>query len=75
MMGLGFIWMLLFWGALILLAVWLIALLFPLGPQSTARNQPDPPARARELLDTRYAQGELTRELYEEMRHTLEQKI
>ena len=29
MMGLGFIWMLLFWGGLILLAIWLISLLFP----------------------------------------------
>lgn len=73
MMGFGLIWMLLFWGGLILLAVWLIMVLFPVSSQPTADNTSTPPARARDILDQRYARGELSREQYEEMRHMLGQ--
>lgn len=73
MMGLGFIWMLLFWVGIILLAVWLIAVLFPASPPSSG-NRSNTRASTREILDQRYAQGELSREQYEEMRQTLEQK-
>lgn len=73
MMGFGLIWMLLFWGGLILLAVWLIVVLFPAGPQPPAANTPDTPTRARDILDQRYARGELSREQYEEMRQTMGQ--
>ena len=68
MMGIGFLWMLLFWGGLIVLALWLIATLFPASPKA-----PTPPTiSAREILDQRYARGELTGEQYQQMRHTLE---
>lgn len=74
MMGFGLIWMLLFWGGLILLAVWLITVLFPASPSSPAANTPDTSAGARDILDQRYARGELSREQYEEMRQTLGHK-
>jgi len=71
MMGFGLIWMLFFWGGLILLAVWLISVLFPTNPTPPSSNTFNPPARARDILDQRYARGELSREQYEEMRQTL----
>lgn len=71
MMGLGLIWMLLFWGALILLAVWLISALFPNPPRSSAN--PSPSISAPEILRQRYARGEISTEQYHEMLQTLEQ--
>jgi putative membrane protein len=67
MMGfgmLGLVLMLLFWGVLIALAAWAIGALFPIGRvEHTA-----PPAEhlnARQILEQRYARGELAREQYE----------
>lgn len=74
-MGLGFglfglLFMLLFWGGLIALAVWLVSALFPrTGRGTTAR--PDRELSAREILDRRYARGEITREQYELMKQDL----
>lgn len=73
MMGFGFIWMLLFWAGIILLAVWLIAVLFPSSPQPPSSNGSNIRASARDILDQRYACGELSREQYETMRQTLGQ--
>lgn len=73
MMGFGIIWMLLFWGGLILLAVWLITVLFPTGSQLSSGNTSDNPIGARDILDQRYARGELSREQYDEMRQTIRQ--
>jgi putative membrane protein len=76
MMGIGFIWMLLFWGALILLSVWLISALFPKSAQLPGEPSPPPPSSASsalEILRQRYARGELSTEQYHEMRQTLEQ--
>ena len=73
MMGIGLIWMLIFWGGIILLAVWLISLLFP----NDSHSPPDYPRTspsAREVLDQRFARGELSPEQYREMRQTLEQQ-
>jgi len=64
MMGFGFIGMILFGGVIILLAVALINLLFP------ARNQPpepEVPPSALEILQQRYARGEISREEYQEI--------
>ena len=72
-MGLfGFIGMLLFWAGLIILAIWLVGLLFP----STKIKQESDSQRslsAPEILKRRYAQGELTAEQYQEMRQTIQQ--
>jgi putative membrane protein len=75
MMGLGFgvfglLFMLLFWGGLIGLAVWLVSALFP----RSDRRLPDPDERAlsaSQILDRRYARGEITREQYELMKQDL----
>ena len=68
----GFIGMLLFWTGLIILAIWLVGLLFP----STKTRQDTDNQRtlsAQEILKTRYAQGELTAQQYQEMRQTIQQ--
>jgi putative membrane protein len=72
MMGFGLIWMLLFWGGLILLAVWLLSVLFPADPQSSVDNTPNTQTGARDILDQRYARGEVSQEQYKEMRQTIE---
>jgi uncharacterized membrane protein len=73
MMGLGFIWMLLFWGGLIVLAIWLIGVLFPSIKEKTNRDGPGTPS-AQEILKARYANGELTREEYHEMVSTMQRE-
>lgn len=69
--GFGFIWMLLFWGVLIALAIWLVSLLFPSAKgRSDDGNQASP--SAEEILKARFARGELNSEEYQEMRHLLQ---
>jgi putative membrane protein len=65
----GWIWMLLFWVAIIALAIWLIGLLFP-SAKKQSDQQNDSPS-AQEILDIRYAQGELTEEQYQKMSQTI----
>ncbi|HZW33206.1 MAG TPA: SHOCT domain-containing protein [Isosphaeraceae bacterium] len=69
---LGWILMLVFWGLVIgglaLLGIWLFRTLAP----STAAMAP--PSRPLEILQERYARGEITREQYEEMRRLIEEK-
>lgn len=65
-MGLGmFLWMLLFWVGVFVLALWIAAWLFPAVPGS-------PSLPAQHILDTRYARGELTPEQYRQMRRELQ---
>ena len=73
MMGFGLIFMLLFWAGLIVLAIWLVGLLFPStkNQNNTAAN--GGPASAQEILKTRYARGEITQEQYQEMLQTLQE--
>ena len=73
MMGFGIIWMLLFWGGLILLAVWLLSVLFPAGPQPPVGNTANTQTGARDTLDQRYARGEVSQEQYKKMRQIIEQ--
>ncbi len=68
--GFGLIWMLLFWGVLILLAIWLVSLLFPAVKES---DPPDhAPDSAVEILKERYARGELTGAEYQQMLETIQ---
>ena len=65
----GLLLMLLLWVGLIALFVWLVRALFP------SVNQPQAPPsdrglRAREILDRRFARGEISREEYDLMRET-----
>lgn len=66
MIGFGFIgliFMFVFWGALIALAIWLVKSIFPnkTHPPSSQSND----SSALEILDERYARGEITRDQYE----------
>jgi putative membrane protein len=75
-MGLGFglfglLFMILFWVGLIALAVWLVGTLFGRNGRQ-AKSSGDHELSAREILDRRYARGELTREQYELMKQDLE---
>jgi putative membrane protein len=79
MMGfglLGFLFMFLFWGGIIALAVWLVSLLFP-GSASDSTTAPgsgnSPGPSALETLKLRYAHGELSRDEYQQMIQDLEQ--
>lgn len=79
MMGfglLGFLFMFLFWGGIIALAVWLVSLLFPgsAAASTAASSEDDRPAQsALEALKLRYAHGDLSRDEYQQMRQDLEQ--
>jgi putative membrane protein len=70
----GFLLMLLFWGGVIALAIWLVSLLFPRpaddSPATAHDNSPVP--SALEALKLRYAHGELSRDEYQQMRQDLE---
>ena len=70
--GLGIIFMVLFWGGLILGGVWLVKSLFNAGQNN--QNGPAAPRQpsARELLDKRYARGEINRDQYETMKQDLQ---
>lgn len=57
------LWMAVFWVGVIALAMWVASLLFPRVP--AARPSP------REVLQARYARGELTRVQYEETLNVL----
>jgi len=69
MMGNGFgfgipgLGMLLIWGLAIGLVVWLV--------RAFAGNRPDDGKRARQILEERYARGEIDREEFEQKRRDL----
>ncbi len=70
-MGLGGgLIMVLFWGALIMGAVWLARSLFPNSQQPPASST-RPEASADDILKQRYARGEITKDQYEQMRRDL----
>jgi putative membrane protein len=65
----GVVFMILFWVALIALAVWLVRGLFP-----SANKQPpvrDESMSVQEILDRRYAKGEISQEQYNQMKRTI----
>lgn len=64
-MGFGWIFMVLFWGALI----WLVVTLVNQSQSHTNRGRKD--ESATEILKKRYAKGEITKKEYEEMRKEL----
>ena len=71
-LGMGFfglILMVLFWGGLIALAVWLVKAIF--SPGRVSHLPGGGAASPREILDERYARGEITRAQYEQMRQDL----
>lgn len=72
MMGFGMIGgMILFWGLLILLAVFLIKGLFH-SNQTVGNNRASTTLSPREILELRYARGEITREQFLQMQKDLQ---
>jgi len=74
MMGMGFglgglLIMLLFWGGLIGLAIWLVGTLFPRAARPAASSERD--LTASQILERRYARGEINREQYELMKQDI----
>ena len=76
--GWGLLFNGLLWIGLIALGIWLLARLFPAAGNRSAveheagsRAEYDRPQSALEILQRRYARGELTKEEYETMRHDL----
>ena len=67
---LGLLFMLVFWGGLILLAVWLVRALFS-SNSGRDLNAGGKDQNARQILDQRYARGEIRREQYEIMKQDL----
>ena len=78
MTGFGFEWgwlgmgvmMVLFWGGLVVLAVLLVRALFPRGRQLAPGLSGREPT-AREILDQRFARGDITREQFDQMKRDL----
>lgn len=72
MAGMGFMMlgMLLFWVAIIVLAVLLIKALFSTG-KSTAKPSEQKESSALEVLELRYSRGEITREQFVQMKKDL----
>lgn len=73
-MGFSLLLIFLFWGVLIALAVWLVRVLFPSAGRPPAWPS-DGSLGARELLDLRFARGEISRNEYELMRETISGEI
>ena len=67
--GMGIL-MVLFWVGLIALAIWLVRVLFPQVEKRSERPSAGEP-NAREILDRRYARGEISREEYDLKKDTL----
>ena len=83
MMGFGgagmMLWMVVFWVVVVGVALWLLSRLFPGTGQHSAAGQSTPngttrggPGRALDILNERYARGEITRAEYQEMRRDME---
>lgn len=69
-MGQGWILMLIFWGAVIVGAVALIRWVV----MRSSGSQEGPHRPALEILQERYARGEITREQFEQMRKDISQQ-
>lgn len=73
MMGFGFmglVLMLIFWILLIALGIWLVKMIMYNDDRQRMSNPGNP--SPREILDQRYARGEISREQYEMMKRDLE---
>jgi putative membrane protein len=69
--GIGLILMLLFLGGLILGGIWLVRTAFASNQPNQSGQMTTHQASPREILDQRYARGEISREEYEQIRADL----
>ena len=70
MMIFGLFLLIFFWAGLIAFAIWLVKSLFA-GSQRFSGTSQDRELNAGEILNQRYARGEITREQYELMKSDL----
>jgi putative membrane protein len=70
--GIGFLVMLIFWGGLIFGGAWLAKSIFSSNQKNKGGLEVLPQTTARDILDQRYARGEITREQYETMKQDLQ---
>lgn len=68
--GLGILLMVLFWVGLIALSTWVVKSIFQ-GTGNTRNENGGSQTKAKEILDKRYARGEITREQYELMKQDI----
>lgn len=68
MMGFGFIWILIVWGVIIAAAIWLGKALLNRGGDLGGILAGGGNKSAIEILENRYARGEITREEFENMK-------
>lgn len=68
----GYIWMIIFWLAIIGGGIWLLTTLFPRTRTSTD-SRPEAKNDAVAILKQRYARGELSKAEFETIRRDLEQ--
>jgi putative membrane protein len=69
--GIGLLLMVLFWGVLIAGGIWLVRTVFVSYPSNQSGIMIGKPASPREILDQRYARGEISREEYEQIKTDL----
>jgi len=73
--GFGMVYMLIFWVVIIGLAVWLLTRLFPAGADRAASGErarrSDGKESALDILQMRYARGEISQREYEQMRQDI----
>jgi putative membrane protein len=62
----GWLWMIVFWGAVIALVVWVVRRI-----SQSASTTPGSPASPMEIARVRYARGEITREEFEDLKRAL----
>lgn len=67
----GAIWMIIFWLAIIVGGIWLLASIFP-KMDSSSRDRFNPNDNPLTILKRRYARGELSKEEFEAIRRDLE---
>lgn len=68
----GILLLVFFWGGLIFLGVWLVRAIFSSRRRSDTKSTQEIELTARNVLDRRYVQGEITRDQYERMKNDLE---
>lgn len=67
----GLLLMILFWGGLILGGIWLVKTVLASNQPNQSGNMTSKQASPREILDQRYARGEISREEYESIKADL----
>ena len=70
--GMGIIFLVLFWGVVILGCVWLVKSIFSAGQGNIAGLTDTRGSSPREILDLRYAGGEISRSQYETIKQDLQ---